>query len=131
MKGLRSFFHKLGVYCVSALWYHSICESGENMRIEKHPILEFSNHNEIAFFFNGKQVIGRDGDTIASALHALGIKELSKSIHYKRSRGFYCAIGNCGSCNMTVNDVPNVRTCMTKLEPGMRVVSQPGKGELL
>ena len=120
----------MGLYYESALCYYSNRESGENMRIEKHPILDFPKKPKIAFFFNGKEVTGVEGDTIASALHALGIKEFSKSIHLKRSRGFYCAIGNCGSCNMTVNRIPNVKTCMTKLEAGMYVESQEGRGIL-
>ncbi len=106
------------------------CESGEHMRIEKHPILEFNNTKEIAFYFNGDLLFGKEGDTIASALHNLGKYEFSKSILHQRSRGFYCAIGNCGSCNMIVNDVPNVRTCITKLEEGMRVFTQTNKGIL-
>lgn len=73
-------------------------------------------------------MVGYQGDTIASALHDLGILELTKSIKNKRSRGFYCAIGNCGSCHMTVNGIPNTKTCITKLEEGMRVYSQDGLG---
>jgi len=30
---------------------------------------------------------------------------------------------------MKVNGVPNIRTCVTKLEPGMRVETQKGKGD--
>ncbi|MDD3478207.1 MAG: (2Fe-2S)-binding protein [Candidatus Izemoplasmatales bacterium] len=101
------------------------------MRIEEHPILTFEVKKEIPFTFDGKAVVGREGDTIASALHALGILALSNSIRQHRHRGLYCAIGNCGSCHMTVNHVANVRTCMTKLEAGMIVESQPGKGRIL
>lgn len=100
------------------------------MRIQKHPILEFNLKSPIHFTFNGQSFIGFEGDTIASALHALGIKEFSQSIHLKRPRGFYCAIGNCGSCNMIVNQIPNVKTCVTKLEEGMIVSSQEGLGSL-
>lgn len=100
------------------------------MRIEKHPILEIKEQKVIHFTYNGTPVTGLMGDTIASALHALGIQALSKSIHGKRPRGFYCAIGNCGSCNMIVNNVPNVRTCMTLLEEGMAVVRQEGLGDI-
>ena len=60
------------------------------MRIKKHPILSFQAKEIIDFVYNGQQVHGLAGDTIASALHALGIKELSKSSKSKRSRGF-CA----------------------------------------
>jgi len=101
------------------------------MRIEKHPILDFENKTKIAFKYNGVDVYGFTGDTIASALHALGIRKLSSSIKKKRPRGFYCAIGNCASCNMIVNDVPNVRTCITELKENMIVLEQTNKGELL
>ena len=75
-------------------------------------------------------MIGYEGDTIASALVALGLKEFSKSINHKRSRGFYCAIGNCASCKMVVDGVPNVKTCITPLKPNMIVWTQTNKGEL-
>lgn len=98
------------------------------MRIEKHPILNFPEREPITFIFEGKEVLGYQGDTIASALHALGITTLSYSIKEHRPRGFYCAIGNCASCNMVVNGVANVRTCITPLEPHMVVERQTNKG---
>lgn len=101
---------------------------GDEMRIEKHPILTFPKRNPIHFTFEGKDFIGYEGDTIASALHALGIKVLSLSIEKKHPRGFYCAIGNCASCNMIVNGVPNVRTCITPLKENMRIEIQTNKG---
>lgn len=100
------------------------------MRITEHPILTFEKKQKFEFTFDGKKVSGFEGDTIASALHAMGIKKLSHSIHLKRPRGFYCAIGNCASCNMIVNGKPNVRTCVTLLKKGMVVNTQLNKGEL-
>ncbi len=100
------------------------------MRVNQHPILSFDTKEEITFTFNGKPMKGMMGDTIASALHANGVKKLSESIHLKRPRGFYCAIGNCASCNMIVDGKPNVRTCITPLKEGMRVEFQHGKGHV-
>ncbi len=100
------------------------------MRIKQHPILDFTEQKEITFTYNGETVIGLEGDTIASALHNHGIKKLSHSIKHKRARGFYCAIGNCASCNMIVNGVPNTRTCITLLKDGMKVETQENKGVL-
>ncbi|MGD9605310.1 MAG: (2Fe-2S)-binding protein [Bacilli bacterium] len=100
------------------------------MRIKQHPILEFPERKQIAFTFNGALVYGYEGDTIASALQALNIKKFSESIKLHRPRGFYCAIGNCSSCQMTVDGVPNVKTCITMLKEGMVVVSQINRGEL-
>ena len=98
-------------------------ESGEEMRIEKHPILSFEKKKEYHFTYNGRDLVGYEGDTIAAALHDNGIMHYSDSIVNKRPRGFYCAIGNCGSCNMTVNGIMNVKTCITPLEDGMIVQS--------
>lgn len=65
-----------------------------------------------------------------AALHANGVRVLRRSIKLNRPRGFYCAIGNCSSCLMKVNGEPNVRTCVEKLEQGMVVETQKGKGDL-
>lgn len=100
------------------------------MRITKHPILKFEVKKKIQFFFEGKAVYGYEGDTIASALHDLGVVTLSQSIKLNRPRGFYCAIGNCASCNMIVDGKPNIRTCITELKPGMSVERQANKGVL-
>lgn len=96
----------------------------KNLRIEKHPILSFEKKKELHFKFNGQDLVGYEGDTIAAALHDNGIMHYTNSMINNRPRGFYCAIGNCGSCNMTVDGVLNVKTCMTLLEEGMVVESE-------
>jgi len=100
------------------------------LRIGAHPILAFPEKRKITFRFEDKSVYGYEGDTIASALHALGIKQLSLSVPLKRARGFYCAIGNCSSCRMIVDGIPNVKTCITPLKEGMEVKVQTDKGFL-
>ena len=100
------------------------------MRIENHPILDFPEKKKIKFFFNGEEIHGLEGDTVAGALHALDVKVLGKSIFMHRPRGFFCAIGNCSSCNMTVDGHVNVKTCITPLKEGMDVRSQDGWGEV-
>jgi len=100
------------------------------MRIKEHPILTFEEKKKLSFLFDGKIVFGYEGDTIASALHAMGVKTLSRSIELNRPRGFYCAIGNCSSCNMIVDGKPNVRTCVTMLKENMKVKTQVNKGDI-
>lgn len=101
------------------------------MRIHQHPILEFRRDNPIHFTFNGQQMIGYEGETIAAALHANDVKVLGYSLFKHRPRGFYCAIGNCSSCLMVVDGEPNVRTCITPLISGMTVEMQQGKGRIV
>lgn len=100
------------------------------MRIEQHPILDFAPKKTIPFTYDGRPMAGREGDTVAAALHAAGVMKLSESIKKHRPRGFWCAIGNCSSCHMTVDGVPNVKTCVTPLVEGMDVRSQAGRGSL-
>ena len=73
------------------------------MRITEHPILSFDRGKELHFTFNGQPMTGYEGETIAAALHAAGVKVLAKSENLHRPRGFYCAIGNCASCQMVVD----------------------------
>ncbi len=100
------------------------------MRIEKHPIIEFPRGKKISFNFDGKTITAYQGETIAAALHASGIRVLSRSIKYQRPRGFFCAIGKCSSCMMEVDGIPNVKTCMVIAEEGMTVRTQTGWGKL-
>lgn len=99
-------------------------------RIEHHPILTFEKRKPIHFFFEGKPCVGQEGDTIAAALHAAGVRVLGHHHKSGRPRGLYCAIGNCASCLMVVNGVPNVRVCVEQLEEGMEIFGQNDKGVL-
>lgn len=96
-------------------------------RIENHPILEFHKGQKVTFSFEGRLMEGFEGEPIAAALHANGIKVLHKSANKGRARGFFCAIGNCSSCLMRVNGVPNVRVCIEPLRKDMLVERQQGR----
>jgi sarcosine oxidase subunit alpha len=100
------------------------------VRLTRHPILEFDRGREIEFEFDGRKLLGFEGESIAAALHANGVRVLRESIKKKRPRGFFCAIGRCSSCLMTVDGIPNIMTCVTPLKKGMRVETQRGKGSV-
>lgn len=101
------------------------------MRIHEHPVLTYQRGREVTFTLDGRQLKGFEGEPIAVALHAAGVKVLSHSLKKHRPRGFFCAIGNCSSCQMTVNGMPNIRTCVEPLVEGMKIETQAGKGNLL
>lgn len=96
--------------------------------IDKHPVLKFNHAREITFYFDGAAIKGFEGEPIAVALHANGVRIYRHTPEMQRARGFFCAIGKCSSCFMTVNGIPNVRTCVTPLVEGMQVNTQYGKG---
>ena len=100
------------------------------MRVSEHPILKFKRGKQIMFIYEERELAGYEGETIAAALHAAGVKVLGRSAVLHRPRGFFCAIGTCSSCLMVVDGVANVRVCVTKLKAGMVVKEQHGRGIL-
>ncbi len=101
-----------------------------SLRLTDHPILTFSRGRRVSFTFDGRTLHGYEGETVAAALHAAGVTTYRKSPQLHRPRGFFCAIGKCSSCLMTVDGVPNVRVCITPLREGMVVRSARSKGHL-
>jgi sarcosine oxidase subunit alpha len=95
-------------------------------RIDRHPVVKFDRGAKATFYFEGKAVEAYQNETVAAALYAKGLRIFSRSMKYHRPRGFFCAIGRCSACMMTVDAVPNVRTCMVRVKDGMRVSRQTG-----
>ncbi len=99
-------------------------------RLVSHPILEFERGREVEFTFEGRRIRAFEFESVAAALVAEGIMTLGWSPRRLRPRGFFCGIGKCSSCLMTVDGVPNVRTCITPVREGMEVWRQRPLGEL-
>ncbi len=100
-------------------------------RIESHPILQFVRKKKVKFFFEGREIEAFEGETVAAALHAAGIRVFRYTPKLGRPGGLFCAIGKCSSCLMEIDGVPNVRSCMTKVKEGMQVRRQNGKGDVV
>lgn len=96
-------------------------------RIAEHPIIgTYDKGKEVTFTFDGKELTGFEGESIAAALKAAGIMVHRYTAKQHKPRGVFCAIGRCTDCVMVVNGIPNVRTCVTPLEEGMIVQTQHG-----
>ena len=80
-------------------------------KIEKHPIISIEPHEKHVFQYNGKEVTGEKGFTIAAALHQAGYPIHSHSLQ-NRERSLECGIGKCGACEMLV-DGKIKRICIT------------------
>jgi len=100
------------------------------MRIQQHPILgDFEGGKKIEIFVDGEKINCYKGEMIAVALMENGKRVFRYTKKEKRPRGVFCAIGRCTDCVMKVNGVPNVRTCITRVEEGMKIETQKGCGE--
>jgi predicted molibdopterin-dependent oxidoreductase YjgC len=67
-----------------------------------------------------REVVIQPGDTIAAALTRAGILSLRRS-RRGMPRGFYCGIGLCHECLVTLAGGGTIRACVTAARPGMRV----------
>jgi len=94
---------------------------------------ELARGAEISLRLDGRQIRAYRGETVAAALTALGIRVFRDSPKRGEPRGLYCGMGVCFDCLVAIDGRPNVRACMTYVEPGMRVELQraparPGGG---
>lgn len=96
-------------------------------RIKEHPVLgEIPKGRLVTFTLDGKEMQGFEGEPVAAALKADGVKvhRFTNKLHLPR--GIFCAIGRCTDCVMIVDGKPNIRTCVTPLKEGMKVQTQYG-----
>ena len=92
-------------------------------KITEHPIIEIQPNEEISFLYDGIQVVGEKGQTIAAALHQSGYPVHSHSLQ-GRNRSLECGIGKCGACEMLV-DGEVKRICITRVDDVQEVCEIP------
>ena len=79
---------------------------------------------------DGEPVVAFEGETVASAILASGRSTLRVTNRRGEPRGIFCGMAVWFDCVMTIDGVPNVRTCVTPAEPGMKVRTQRGLPEV-
>ena len=81
------------------------------------------------FWVNRAEVLAYEGESIAAALFASGRRFTRWTARTGEPRGYFCGMGVCQDCLVTVDGLPNVRACVTPVRDGMRVESQRGLGD--
>ncbi|MCX4245925.1 2Fe-2S iron-sulfur cluster-binding protein [Paraliomyxa miuraensis] len=71
-----------------------------------------------------RPVAARRGDTVSLALLDAGALETSRSAKYRRPRGAFCLRGDCGTCLVRIDGLPNRRACTTVVRDGLQVQPQ-------
>lgn len=96
-------------------------------RVLEHPILgDLKKRKLVKILVDGRVITAYDGEPIAAALLAAGIRIFRRTPKRQESRGVWCAIGQCTDCVMVVDGKPNVRTCITPVREGMQIKTQIG-----
>lgn len=101
------------------------------MRILDHPILGTDEERtKVTIFYNDMPLEAFQGEPVAAALMAAGVRSMRTTARRHEPRGIFCAIGRCTDCMMIVDGIPNTRTCITMVQDGMRVETQEGLAAL-
>lgn len=74
----------------------------------------------LTFQFDGSIITAYAGETIAAALVASGVPATRLS-RLAMPRGYFCGMGVCWECLVSVNGSPNQRACMQTVDDGMVV----------
>ena len=99
-------------------------------RVLEHPILgPLKSRKTVQIWVDGQVIKAYEGEPIAAALLAAGIRIFRQTPQRKEARGIWCAIGQCTDCVMVVDGKPNVRTCITPVKQGMQINTQIGLGD--
>jgi predicted molibdopterin-dependent oxidoreductase YjgC len=100
------------------------------MRITNHPIMgNIEKRKKVILKVDGVEIEAYEGEPIAAALVAAGIKVFRNTRKRGEPRRIFCAIGRCTDCVMTVDGKPNVRTCITPVCEDMDIRTQKHSGE--
>jgi D-hydroxyproline dehydrogenase subunit gamma len=78
----------------------------------------------VAITIDGVPFTAHSGDTAAAALLAAGIVACRTTPVGGVPRGPYCMMGVCFDCLVEIDGLPNVRACMTRVTPDMRIVTR-------
>ena len=89
-------------------------------RIHEHPILSAPEQAGVAFSWQGRPFLARQGETIASALFANGVRTFGHHPKDGAPQGIFCANGQCAECSVVADGLP-VKSCMVVVHPGMNV----------
>ena len=94
-------------------------------RIERHPVLAVPEKKTVAFTWNGRTLVGFEGEMISSTLFANGVQTFGHHPKDNSPQGLFCANGQCSQCLVMADGLP-VKGCMTPLASGMQVASVEG-----
>jgi len=93
-------------------------------RLPPQPGEVIDRSRPVDFTWNGRAMSGFAGDTIASALTAGGVRVVSRSMKYRRPRGYMSNDYWDPNGLVQVGDDPNVRSAHRLIEPDMAVEAQ-------
>jgi len=94
-------------------------------RILAHPVLTPPSRAPVQVTWRGQSIEALEGETIAAALVASGVRVFGHHPRDGSPQGIFCANGRCAQC-MVIADARPVKACVEVVRPGMRI--DPAEG---
>jgi hypothetical protein len=76
---------------------------------------------DVAVVVDGHTVMVPSGSSAAAATLVTGFASIRRTPVAGSDRGPYCMMGVCFDCLAEIDGIPNRRTCMVEVRPGMRI----------
>ena len=78
----------------------------------------------IRFHFDGREIVAYDGESVAAALWAAGIRGWSTAAAGPPARTLFCAMGICQQCALWIDGV-RTEACRASARAGLDVRTRP------
>src|ERR1044072_7300702 len=75
----------------------------------------------VSIFVDGREVQAFEGESVLAVLWAHGEHALHSTARTHEPRGFYCGMGVCFDCLVTIDGITNMRACLEPVRPGMKI----------
>jgi D-hydroxyproline dehydrogenase subunit gamma len=79
-------------------------------------------------FVDGKEMQAYEGETVLAALWVANEHTLHITARLHEQRGFFCGIGICFDCIVTIDGRVNIRACLEPVRQGMKIERQQDPG---
>ena len=91
------------------------------MKLPDLRISSIDRKTPVTVWVNDCRVTAYKGEPLHAVLLAAGYRELRKSVSEAEHRGFFCGMGVCYECLVTVDNKLQQRACVMEVYDGMRV----------
>ncbi len=82
----------------------------------------------VSINIDGKEVEAFGGETVLAALWASGDLTVHTTARTHEPRGYFCGIGVCFDCLVTIDGIVNLRACLEPVRSGMKIERQRDAG---
>jgi predicted molibdopterin-dependent oxidoreductase YjgC len=81
---------------------------------------------DVPITIDGTPFVAREGDTVAAALLAAGLRACRTTAVSGAPRAPFCMMGACFECLVEIDGCANRQACLVLVAPGMRIATQQG-----